>query len=118
MTRINRGAINHNTLTYTKNCVFSKAVLWKDRQLSVLLPIMEQIVDGGITLMKFVDRTKKEIWEFQTKKVTETMEIKKVGQETQCYFPIGLAKKIDFSKPPEPPKPPEVKILQTAFDIY
>jgi len=69
---------------------FSKAVLWKDRELSIPLDIMQQILDKSCPVMKFVDMHKEEVWTFQTEKVKNVMYKKQVGQETQYYFSIDI----------------------------
>lgn len=88
---MNTGTIQGDT--YTKYVSFSKAVLWKDRQLSLPIPVMYALIDKQIPTMIFIDRKKQETWTFQTKDVEARGEIRTVGQEPQWYFPIELAKK-------------------------
>lgn len=78
---------------YFKQVRFSKAVLWKDKQLSLPLSIMDKVLRNGIITLTFKDPVKKEKWIFKVEKVKELMIKKRVGQEEQYYFPIELAKK-------------------------
>ena len=87
---------------YTKHVLFSKAVLWKDRQLSLRVDVIERIKNEGITLIVFVDDYKREKWIFKTEKVLASMTLKSVGQEDQYYFPIESAKKVKLGGEPRP----------------
>ena len=88
---MNLGKFDHIAGTYTKFVSFSKAVLWKDRQLSLPLPVVDTIEKAGITRIIFIDNGKNEKWSFDVKKVLDMGEQKIVGQEAQWYFPIELA---------------------------
>jgi len=81
---------------YTKRVRLSKAVIWKDRQLSLREEIIDRIRTEGIQLIVFVDEYKNERWIFKSDKVLETMVKKSVGQEVQYYFPIELAKRVQI----------------------
>lgn len=83
---------------YVKRVVFNKAVLWCKRQLSLRSDVMERIKRSGVKKMVFVDKTKGEKWVFDTAKVLEIMELKRVGQEDQYYFSIDIAKKVKIEK--------------------
>lgn len=89
--KVNRGYFFGDT--YYKQVKFSKAVLWKDKQLSLPVDIMDRIFDQEIKRMVFKDPTKNEAWIFKTEKVKPLMIRKLVGQEVQFYFPIELATK-------------------------
>lgn len=89
--------------SYIKKVSFSKAVLWKDRQLSLRKDVINQILGKGIRKIVFVDEVKGEKWEFKSEKVFKDMVLKTVGQESQFYFSIHLAKKIEIPK--AAPKP-------------
>lgn len=88
---MNYGSFSEDT--YTKKVSFSKAVLWHTRQLSLRRDIIDEIKARGIKKIVFADRMKAEMWIFKPEKVFEHMELKRVGQEHQYYFPIDLAKK-------------------------
>lgn len=90
---------------YLKKVVFSKAVLWHTRQLSLRKDIMDRIKRDEIKKIVFQDDLKGERWIFKPEKVFKTMTIKAVGQEEQYYFPIDICKKEKF-----PPK------LEMIFD--
>ena len=79
--------------TYTKHVKFAKAVLWKTRELSIPVKVMNQIEGRKIDRLEFIDEGKKEKWVFKTSDVIANMRLKKVGQEEQFYFPISLAEK-------------------------
>lgn len=78
---------------YTKQVIFSKAVLWHTRELSLRADIMEKIRREGVKKIVFRDRLKGESWTFTPEKVFERMVLKSGGQEPQYYFPIDLARK-------------------------
>lgn len=90
---MNTGHINYEKKIYTKFVQFSKAVLWKDRQLSIPLPLQRLLQDAEVTKLYFIDPQKSEQWEFDFEKVNQMGERKMVGQEPQWYFPIELAVK-------------------------
>jgi len=87
---------------YIKKVSFSKAVLWKDRQLSLPKEIINKIIATGIRKIIFIDEVKGEQWEFKSEKVFRDMTLKIVGQEPQYYFSILLAKKVKVEKPAKP----------------
>ena len=87
---------------YIKKVSFSKAVLWKDRQLSLPKEIINKIIATGIRKIIFIDEVKGEQWEFKSEKVFRDMTLKIVGQEPQYYFSILLAKKVKIEKPAKP----------------
>jgi hypothetical protein len=95
---------------YVKKVVFSKAVLWHTRQLSLREDVVEEIKSRDVKNIIFVDNLKKEKWVFKPAKVYENMVLKRVGQEAQYYFPIDLAKKMKTTE-----KQVEVK-PQLIFD--
>lgn len=85
---------------YIKNVIFSKAVLWKDRQLSLPKEIMDRIRrNPDIKTIEFVDLGKNERWVFNPKKVFANMQLKQVGQEPQYYFSIDILTKKIKSEP-------------------
>lgn len=84
--------------TYIKFVVFSKAVLWYKRQISLRQSIIERIQARGLKKIIFVDKLKGEKWVFRVEKVLEKMELSRVGQEPQYYFPIDLAKRVKIEK--------------------
>jgi len=78
---------------YIKHIDFNKAVLWKDRQLSVhrkIFDTWEHIYK--FKLLRFIDRKKGIIYEVDTKEAMDRSTLKKVGQEHQYYFPIEILK--------------------------
>jgi hypothetical protein len=94
--KINLGQFNGNI--YAKYLDLNKAVLWKDRQLSIPKHVFMGLTAHSTTEMRFIDRGKGEMWIFNTDKVKAAGEWKSVGQEEQFYFPIELAKKVEIEK--------------------
>lgn len=92
---INKGKFTDGL--YVKYVSINKAVLWRDREISLPVDIIGRIKAEGIKKILFIDKSKKQAWGFLTKRVLETMELKKVGQESQYYFPIELAIKKDIA---------------------
>lgn len=90
---MNLGKFDYIGGTYTKIVKFRYAVLWKDRQISLPLPIMSMIKERGITKIVFIDYGKNEKWVFDVEQVNKMGERKMVGQEPQWYFPIEMATK-------------------------
>lgn len=89
--KINRGKFNGDI--YAKYVDFSKAVLWKDRELSVPRIVLMGINAYNSEEMRFIDINKGEMWVFSTPEVLAKGHWKVVGQEEQWYFPIDLAEK-------------------------
>lgn len=88
---MNKGKFNGTT--YAKYIDFSKAVLWKDRQLSVPKFVMMGMNAYQTKEMRFIDTNKGEMWIFNPDEVRAKGKFKTVGQEEQFYFPIDIAKK-------------------------
>lgn len=99
--RVNLGRIENGV--YYKSVVFSKAVLWKDRTLSLPPKVINAIATQDVKRMVFSDPTKFEKWIFDAEKVLKTMMLKQVGQEEQYYFPIDLAKRVSIETGQEIP---------------
>lgn len=95
--RINKGAIINGI--YTKYVSFTRAVLWKDRQLSLRRNILLTLKFNDINNLSFVDLKKKEKWNFELESILKNGQMKQVGQEEQFYFPIDLAVKESINDP-------------------
>ena len=78
---------------YAKYVDFSKAVLWKDRELSVNKYVLMGMNAYSTKEMRFIDLKKEEVWIFNVDEVLAKGKFKKVGQEEQWYFPIDIADK-------------------------
>ena len=89
--RINTGRINEHG-EYEKYVSFSKAVLWKDRQLSLRPLTIQLLSEKGIKTLNFIDEKKREKWVFTLQDIADYGVERRVGQEKQVYFPISLAK--------------------------
>lgn len=87
--KINRGEIIKDC--YVKYVNFSKAVLWKDRQISIYKDVAENwLTNDRIKYVVFIDRTRKEIWKARLDRVKANWILKKEGQEPQYYVPIEV----------------------------
>ena len=93
----NKGLFRDNN--YIRHVIFSKAVIWHTREISLPVAIIEKVEVWETKKIIFIDDLKKEKWIFSVKKVLEKMVLKSVGQEPQYYFPIDLrkVKKLDES---------------------
>ncbi len=90
---INQGIFKEDK--YIKKVQFSKAVLWKDRELSLGRPIVEKIEENkNIKEIHFIDDIKRETWIFKRDDILDGSYLKQVGQEPQYYFSIQSAKKV------------------------
>lgn len=94
--KINYGSFNGNI--YAKHVEFSKAVLWKDRQLSIPKHVFIGLQAHSTTEMRFIDYKKGEMWVFDPDMVRSFGTWKTEGQEEQYYFPIELAKIVEIKK--------------------
>lgn len=77
---------------YVKQVSFSKAVLWKDRQISLSTRITSQFKNRGTEEVIFEDERKNERWIAKVSDLRKMAVLKKEGQETQFYFPITAFK--------------------------
>ena len=82
---------------YVKEVLFSKAVLWMKKELSVQAVVIRKLQADGIKTMRFIDKKKNEVWVFNTDEVVARGSFKQYGQEQQFYFPIILAKKEPYA---------------------
>jgi hypothetical protein len=88
MTEINYGHIYGST--YRKVVSFSKAVLWKDREISLHKKIVDKYLgdNSKIFFVEFLDPVKKELWRAPLPKLQKIWRLKQEGQEPQYYMPI------------------------------
>lgn len=82
--------------SYVKYVNFSKAVLWRDKMISIHKEVAENWLTDKIKRVVFVDTEKREKWEADTPKVKENWTLKTVGQEEQYYVPVDIFKVIKF----------------------
>lgn len=97
MPKINRGIFIKNN--YEKQVDFSKAVLWKTREISIPPEVFYKIFKT-CKLIIFYDRKKNERWTVDVTTAFNHKVLKKEGQESQYYFPISI-----FKVEPIKPKP-------------
>lgn len=88
--------------TYHKRVTFSKAVLWKDRAISLPPEVVKQFKPRGVKWVEFVDVKKNERWRCDTDTLRGNYEYKQVGQEPQYYFPIELFKVTPYKNEDKP----------------
>ena len=105
--RINRGIFANKQ--YTKYVSFNKAVLWKDRELSLPIAIIAGFNAYNTDQAVFIDRGRGEKWIFRVVDIRAKGGRKVVGQEEQWYFPIELADK-------RPTKKLEDMLMDEVFD--
>lgn len=84
--------------SYIKYISFSKAVLWKDRELSLRINIIRTLQMNDIKYLCFIDMKKGEKWKFTLDSILKNGMRRTVGQEEQFYFPIGLAEVIKLEE--------------------
>ena len=110
MARINLGKFEGDE--YIKEVVFSKAVLWSQRKLSLQMRIMDDVKKKHIKKIVFIDKIKGEKWVFSVKKVIDKMRLESHGQEKQYYFPIDIkSETVDLNKPEPEAKPEQANLL-------
>lgn len=90
--KFNIGVFDLEAKTYTKKVSFNKAVLWKDKQISLNRAVTVQFKKFGTETVIFIDEVKKERWTASVEKLRECATLKKEGQEPQFYFPITAFK--------------------------
>lgn len=91
---MNRGKFIGNT--YFKEVNFSKAVLWKDKQISLSPTITKQFRNRGTKKIIFQDNKKREQWIVDIDTARKYKIYKKEGQEYQFYLPISIFHVIDM----------------------
>jgi len=78
---------------YYKMVDWNKAVLWKDREISLNKRVVEEWFElQNIDKVVFYDRGKQKVWYAPLEKIKKVWHLKKVGQEEQYYFPIEVLK--------------------------
>lgn len=93
---MNKGRFIKNK--YIKNVEFSRAVLWKTREISLPPYIANQFKHRKTKEIIFDDRIKGERWKASYDTLKEHHTFKKEGQEYQYYFPIDVFKKTKIKK--------------------
>lgn len=97
MGKINLGRINRKN-EYIKEVSFSKAVLWHTRELSLNPMVLERLIKKKVKILKFIDKKKNEVWQFNMNEILKNGELKQYGQEKQHYFSISYAKRYPLIK--------------------
>jgi hypothetical protein len=91
------GKFNSGTFigeVYEKTVDWNRAVLWRDRSISLSPLITSQFKTKGTKVVRFVDKIKKIKHEATVDALRENKTLKSVGQEQQFYFPINIFKAI------------------------
>lgn len=86
--KINQGKIENGR--YIKQVEFSKAVLWKDKQISLNPDIINNLLLNKVLEIWFEDQKKNERWSISLSDFIHNSLLKTVGQEKQYYTPISL----------------------------
>lgn len=88
--RFNPGTFKDDV--YEKEVDWNKAVLWRDRAISLSPTITSQFKARGTVLVRFIDKIKKQKHEATVEELRSNKTFKQVGQEQQFYFPISIFK--------------------------
>lgn len=83
---------------YEKEVDWNKAVLWRDRSISLNPSVTQQFAPRGIKLVRFIDKKKGVKFEAEVSALSGNGKLKSVGQEKQFYFPIFLFKEIPLEE--------------------
>ena len=96
MSKINQGKFVKGK--YIKDVDFSKAVLWKNKEISLSPNITKKFKPEGIKTIVFRDHRKNEKWsvDYETAKANATL--KTEGQEPQFYLPISIFKRSEIKE--------------------
>ena len=76
-------------VAYYKKVNWSKAVIWKDRQISIN-PDVVRIMFDRVELVIFHDEKKNKCWSADINSVKKNWKLRKIGQEKQYYIPIDI----------------------------
>ena len=76
-------------IAYVKQVDWNKAVLWKDREISINPAVVKKMF-ARVELVIFVDAEKRKCWSADFEKIKKNWKLKKVSQEEQWYFGIDL----------------------------
>lgn len=91
MKRINYGKVVQDI--YFKVINFNKAVIWKDREISLHRKVVEDwIPNKGVKKIMLYDPTKEKLHYVKVEQIKKHWVLKSVGQEKQYYFPIEFLK--------------------------
>lgn len=104
---------------FIKQVRFSKAVLWKSREISLSRVTTVAFKPKGIKYVVFEDPVKNERWTASLDDLRPVARFKREGQEEQYYFPIAVFKKtpIDPSKSFKPSDTPRgQKLVMEAIE--
>ena len=77
---------------YIKCVNFSKAVLWKSRQISLRPAVVHQFGERSTKLVIFEDKLKNERWSASVLELQAVAVLKTEWQEEQFYYPISVFK--------------------------
>ena len=110
--KYNRGFIAGDR--YIKRVSFNKAVLWKNREISLPPFIVEALKKREVKWIAFEDTGKNERWTMSLKRFLEYAQKKTEGQEPQYYINIDYFTKgkINANLPIKPEKK-EVDLSET-----
>ena len=111
--KINEGKIEGQR--YIKRVEFSKAVLWKDKQISLNPVIVSKCQDHGVLEIWFEDYKKNERWIISMQDFVHNSTLRLVGQERQFYCPISLFDREIINKIDQKPITNEVRPVQNSI---
>lgn len=86
--KINVGVINGDV--FIKHVSFSRAVLWKTKEISLPQRVIHNLNKNEVKTVVFIDVKSKERWSASMETLKRRNTFKKEGQEPQFYFPISV----------------------------
>lgn len=111
--KFNKGKFEGNK--YIKRVSFSKAVLWKNKEISLPPIIVHRFKTSATTVVMFEDERKNERWSASVSELERVGQLKKEGQEPQFYYPIAafkVSKIKEVASVPSPVwKPPSERLM-------
>jgi hypothetical protein len=75
---------------FVKHVTFSRAVLWKNKEISLPPHVMKTIIEKKVENVVFIDVGKQKVWKAPLSKVVESSTLRVEGQEEQHYIPIEI----------------------------
>lgn len=108
--KFNAGKFEGNK--YIKRVNFSKAVLWKAKEISLRTDVVSQFKIHGTEIVIFEDEQKNERWTASVSELHSAGVRKTEGQEEQFYYPTSVFKVSKIKEIASVSAPSEIKKLE------
>ena len=108
--KFNKGTFEGNK--YIKRVNFSKAVLWKSKEISLRTDIVKQFNKRGTEIVIFEDERKNERWTASVLELEMASVLKTEGQERQYYYPTSVFRVSKIKEVASVSAPSEIKKLE------